>query len=292
MGAHPRAADVLAILEDFGHALADELNHRALRGVVVPANIGAEHDHVGVFRLRAGESVVVRRAVAIALVQAGHLVVFIGRDVGRVRGLVVDGDGGNVHAAVKAGLGELERVLGRFAGEQGGDGVHVDLNVVRRDVLAVVLAMEQIAVIALTALDKREHPAAFLARVGMNGERPVVHVNDDVIAVRPVLPAVEDPRAIPNLAQAAHRHTRGTDRTRVGRDRAHEEHGGAGGTVALNRHFIGNIGGSDAPVRQRFRVRVDVDEDRIIVAVPALTGQRIYAVDDRVFIRHIDGDLS
>lgn len=42
---------------------------------------------------------------------------------------------------------------------------------------------------ALGALDEREHPAALLARVGMDGERPVVHVNDEVIAVRPVLPA-------------------------------------------------------------------------------------------------------
>ena len=40
------------------------LNHRALRGVVEPGDLSAEHDHVGVFRLRAGQRVIIRRAVA------------------------------------------------------------------------------------------------------------------------------------------------------------------------------------------------------------------------------------
>ena len=193
---------------------------------------------------------------------------------------------------VKARLSELERMLGRLGSEEGSDCVHIDLNVVRRDMLAIVLAMEQIGIVALGALDEREHPAALFARILMDGQRPVIHIDDGVVAVGPVLPAVEHPCAAPYLAQAAHRHAAGTDRTGISGNRAHEEYRGTGGAVRLNRHFIGNVGGGHAPVRQGFRMRVDIDQNRIIVAVPALAGQRIYAVLGRIFARHVNANLS
>ena len=181
---------------------------------------------------------------------------------------------------------------GRLLGKEGSDRGQVDLHVVRVDVVAVADAIKELVVILLHALDERKHPATLYARILVQGKCPVHNVNGGVGLVRPGLPAIEHPCAAPHLAQAAHRHTTGTDRTRAGRNRTHKEHSGTGRAVRLNRHFIGNVGGRHAPVRQSTGVRVNIDENRIIIAVPALAGQRVNAILRRILVRHVDRNLS
>ena len=293
MGTDPGAADVLAVLEDLGNALTDGLDDRTGVVVVEPGDVGTHDDDVRVGGRHAVERVIVGLAVAVALVQAGHLVVLVARDILRLGGLVVDGDLGHVHAGFQTGIGEQERTLDRLRGKLARDGVHVDLNVVRRDVLAVILAMEEIGVVALGALDEREDPAAALARIRMHLQRPAVHVDDEQAGVHDgVLPAVEDPRAVPDLTQGSHRDAAGTDRAGVARDVAHEQRESAGGAVRLDRHFKDDVRRRDAPVRQRFRVLVDIDADGAIATGPDLAGQRVDAVNNLVFTGNVHRDLA
>ena len=172
---------------------------------------------------------------------------------------------------------------GRGFGIAGIDRVHIQPHVMRTDVAAVAGAREPVRVFA-DAVHIRVFQL-FDAAVGLD---PILHV----VFVAAFLIAVEAEYAAPHLPQGAHRHARGTNRARAVGIIAHEQRQFAGGAVRLNRHFIDEIGGGHAPVRQGFWMRVDIDQNRIIVAVPALAGQRIYAVLDRIFARHVNGNLS
>ena len=44
-------------------------------------------------------------------------------------------------------------------------------------------------------------------------------------------------------------------------------------------------------MRQRARMSVDVDENRIVVVIPRFTGQRVDAVDLGILSGHVHGDL-
>ena len=100
---------------------------------------------------------------------------------------------------------------------------------------------------------------------------------------RPALIAVEAEHAAPHLPQGAHRHARGTNRARAVGIIAHEQRQLARGAVRLNRHFIDQVGGGRAPVRQSRRVGVDGDERRAVFAGERLARNGVHAILSRAF---------
>ena len=146
--ARPAAADVFAVLEDFGHALTVQPDDRAGRVAARPGDIRAQDDHVRVGAGFAGVAVRIGVTVAVALEQPGGGVVFISGHISVGRRLVVDDDAVYILAALKPGLGEREGMrLGRF-GIIRVHGAQVEPDVVRADVAAVAGAGEPVGVLA------------------------------------------------------------------------------------------------------------------------------------------------
>ena len=152
----------------------------------------------------------------------------------------------------------------------------------RTDVAAVAGAREPVRVFA-DAVHIRVFQL-FDAAVGLD---PILHV----VFVAAFLIAVEAEYAAPHLPQGAHRHARGTNRARAVGIIAHEQRQFAGGAVRLNRHFIDEIGGGHAPVRQSGRVGVDGDERWAVFAGEGFARNGVYASLYRVFPGHLEGKL-
>ena len=73
---------------------------------------------------------------------------------------------------------------------------------------------------------------------------------------------------------------------------AEEQRQAAGGAVALDRHFIHQVRGGDAPVGLRVGMHVDDREDRLIRAGEALAGDGVHALLDRIFGEAAGGHLN
>ncbi len=136
--AYPSTADVFAILEDFAHAFAVQTNNGAGRIVVGPRNVRAQDNHVGIGTGRAVIAVHIRRAVAVALIQACRGVILISGDIGRAGAFVADHEAVDVLAALKTLVGEEEGMGRRRELIIALELRQIQAHIVRSDVVAVV----------------------------------------------------------------------------------------------------------------------------------------------------------